>query len=192
MWSTTFHRVFLLCALAAGCTQRMADQPRYDTFQKSTFFPDMLSARPLPAGAVARNVGEKQELLDLGVINGKPADRFPFPITLDVLKRGQERYNIYCSPCHDYVGTGNGMAARRGFRRPPASFHTSELREAPPGRFFDVITNGFGEMPPYASSITSRDRWAVIAYIRALQLSQWADVAAVPPDQLQHLQEEKR
>src|SRR5262249_62388516 len=100
--------VLLFCVLLAGCTQRMADQPRYDTFQKSTFFPDMLSARPLPAGTVARNGGEKQELLDLGVINGKPADRFPLPSTFDVLMRGEQRYNIYWSPCHDYVGTVNG------------------------------------------------------------------------------------
>jgi mono/diheme cytochrome c family protein len=184
--------VFIVCALLTGCTQRMANQPRYDTLAKSTFFPDLSSARPLPPGTVARSVSDKQDLLDSGVINGQPADRFPFPITMDVLSRGQNRYNIYCAPCHDYVGTGNGMAARRGFRRPPASFQTSELRAAPPGRFFDVISNGFGEMPSYATDLSSRDRWAVIAYIRALQLSQWAEVSAVPPEEIQRLQKEGR
>jgi mono/diheme cytochrome c family protein len=170
----------------------MADQPRFDPLQKSTFFADMLSARPLPAGTVPRSANGPDELLDRGLINGQPADRFPFPLTMDVLSRGRQRYDIYCSPCHDYVGTGNGMAARRGFRRAPASFHTEELRKAPPGRFFDVITNGFGEMPSYSTAISPRDRWAIIAYVRALQLSQWATVDAIPQEELQRLQTEKR
>jgi hypothetical protein len=129
-------------------------------------------------------------MADLGALNGKPADRFPFPITMELLLRGQERYNIFCTPCHDYVGTGDGMAARRGFRRKPASFHSEELRSAPPGHFFDVITNGFGSMPDCADPISPPDRWAVIAYIRALQLSQWASLEVVPAEERGRLQAE--
>ena len=193
MSCTTFRSAALIASLLlASCRQRMADQPRFDPLQKSTFFADMLSARPLPAGTVPRSANEPDELLDRGLINGQPADRFPFPLTTDVLSRGRQRYDIYCSPCHDYVGTGNGMAARRGFRRQPASFHTEELRKAPPGRFFDVITNGFGEMPSYSTVISPRDRWAIIAYVRALQLSQWATVDDIPQEELRRLQAEKR
>jgi len=170
----------------------MADQPRYDTFDQSTFFPDMLSARPLPAGTIPHDVVEKQELMDLGTSNGQLAERFPFPLTMDVLLRGQERFNIYCTPCHGFVGDGDGMVARRGFRRPPASFHQDRLRAAPPGHLFDVMTNGFGAMSPYAGQIEARDRWAIIAYIRALQLSQWTTVEDVPPDELKKLESEKR
>jgi mono/diheme cytochrome c family protein len=198
MWCMTFRKrrghSLLSCAalLLASCTQRMADQPRYDPLQKSTFFADMLSARPLPEGTVPRSMHEPDELLDLGLINGQPADRFPFALTMDVLSRGRERYDIYCAPCHDYVGTGNGMAARRGFRRQPASFHTEQLRTAPHGHFFDVISNGFGEMPSYATAIDPRDRWAIIAYVRALQRSQWATIEDVPQEEVQKLQSEKR
>jgi mono/diheme cytochrome c family protein len=180
--------VVLMMVVSAGCRQKMADQPRYDPYDKSTFFADMLSARPLPAGTVSRNTVSKNEMMDLGMTNGKPADRFPFPVTMDVLNRGRQRYDIYCVPCHGYTGTGDGMAARRGFRRPPASFHADELRNAPPGHFFDVITNGFGAMPSYAYQIDTRDRWAIIAYIRALQLSQWAAPNDVPPDEMQKLE----
>jgi hypothetical protein len=181
---------FLL--LLAGCTQQMAEEPRYDPYGKSDFFPDGLSARPLPTGTIPRNSAEKQDLLDLGIINGKPAGVFPFPITMDVLRRGQERYDIYCTPCHGYAGFGDGMAARRGFRRMPASFHSDDLRQAPPGQFFDVMTNGFGAMASYAFQIEVRDRWAIVAYIRALQLSQSAGAADVPPEELRKLQLEKQ
>ncbi len=190
----TFHRRCLIVCGAAvlllmlGCRQQMADQPRYDPFEKSTFFPDMLSARPLAVGAVPHDFVEQDEFFDLGLINGQPADRLPFAITLDVLHRGKERYEIYCTPCHDYVGTGHGMAALRGFRKPPPSFHSEELRAAPPGHFFDVMTNGFGAMPSYAYQIEARDRWDIVAYIRALQLSQWETVNDVPADERQKLE----
>ena len=133
--------------LLAACTQQMADQPRYDPLQYSELFPNGSSARPLPLGVISRDYVAKDEWRDTGMINGKPAERFPFPLDNDFMARGRERYNIYCSPCHDYIGTGDGMAARRGFRRKPASFHSDELRAAPPGHFFDVISNGFGAMP---------------------------------------------
>ncbi len=106
-----------------------------------------------------------------GKVGGKPAETFPFPIDLKTLQRGQQRYNIYCTPCHDRVGNGDGMVVRRGFRRPP-SYHIERLRQAPPGYLYDVITNGFGAMQDYAAQIPVRDRWAIVAYVRALQLSQ--------------------
>lgn len=184
--------LLLILQAVAGCTQQMADQPRYDPLQRSDFFPDRLSARPLPPGTIPRDYMEKDGLLASGFVNGQPAKEFPFPITRNVLERGQQRYNVYCTPCHDHVGTGNGMAARRGFRRPPASFHTEELRSSPPGHFFDVITNGFGAMPSYANQIEVNDRWAIVGYIRALQLSQWATAADVPADERRRLEAEPR
>jgi mono/diheme cytochrome c family protein len=183
--------VLLLVVLLASCTQQMADQPRYDPLQASDFFPNGSSARPLPDGVIPHDY-PKQDWRDTGMINGKPADRFPFPIDNAVMLRGQERYNIYCSPCHDYIGTGNGMAAIRGFQRKPASFHSTELRAAPVGHFFDVMTNGFGSMPSYANQIPVRDRWAITAYIRALQLSQSATINDVPAAERQKLESEKR
>jgi mono/diheme cytochrome c family protein len=183
--------LLLVFLVLSACRQKMADQPRYDPYDESTFFPDRLSARPLPVGAIPRDFATQNELLDRGTLNGKAADRFPFPVTMDVLHRGRERFDIYCSPCHGYVGLGDGMVARRGFRRLPPSFHTDELRAAPPGQFFDVITNGFGAMPSYAYQVETRDRWAIIAYIRALQASQWAPANAVPPDELQRLEQQR-
>jgi mono/diheme cytochrome c family protein len=169
----------------------MADQPSYAPLQASDFFANGSSARPLPTGVIPHDYVTKEDLLDTGMIDGKPADRFPFPVDRMLMLRGQQRYNIYCSPCHDYLGTGNGMAARRGFRRMPASFQTNELRSAPDGHFFDVMTNGFGAMPSYAHQIPVRDRWAITAYIRALQLSQSATINDVPGDERQRLETEK-
>lgn len=178
--------VFVLGAM--GCTQEMADQPRYDPYDPSEFFSDKLSARQLPAGTVSRSSRPREELLDSGTIGGQLANQFPFPVTKEVLDRGRQRFNIYCTPCHGLLGTGNGMIALRGFRRLPASFHSERLRTAPHGHFFDVITNGFGAMPRYSYQVKVNDRWAIVAYIRALQLSQWAPADAVPPDELQKLQ----
>lgn len=177
--------------LIASCTQRMADQPRYDPLQASDFFPNGSSARPLPVGVVPHDGASKEDWRDTAMINGKPVDRFPFPIDRSVMLRGQQRYNIYCSPCHDYVGTGNGMAAIRGFQRKPASFHSAELRAAPVGHIFDVMTNGFGSMPSYANQIQIRDRWTIAAYIRALQLSQSATINDVAADERRRLESEK-
>ena len=176
---------FGFCALA-GCKQKMADQPRYEPLARSTFFQDDRAARPLVEGTVARGQLRSDEHLYLGKEGGKTVDRFPFPVSLAVLTRGQQRFNIYCSPCHDRVGTGQGMIVRRGYRAPP-SFHIDRLRQAPAGYFFDVMSNGFGVMPDYAQQIQPEDRWAIVAYIRALQLSQHATLADVPDDQRQQL-----
>jgi mono/diheme cytochrome c family protein len=175
-----------LCALVplfllAACRQDMHDQPKYIPLRESTFFTDMRSSRPLVAGTVARGQLRDDALLYTGKMNGADATMFPFPITDQVMRRGQERFNIYCSPCHGETGLGDGMIVRRGYRRPP-TFHQDRLRDAPVGHFFDVITNGFGAMPDYAAQIRVSDRWAVIAYVRALQVSQHANVADVPPN----------
>lgn len=176
-----------LVALTA-CRHDMQDAPRFETFEKSTFFPDGLSSRPQVANTEAQEQYSEDELLVTGKVNGQLAAVFPFPVTRDVLKRGRERYNIYCAPCHSRLGDGEGMIVQRGFRKPP-SYHIDRLREAPAGHFFDVITNGFGAMTDYAARIAPRDRWAIIAYIRALQLSRNARLADVPAGQQAKLNE---
>ena len=163
----------------SACQQEMAKQPRYEPLEKSEFFDDQRASRPLVEGAVARGFLRDDESLYRGMVNGKAADSFPFPIDKPVLLRGQERYNIYCSPCHDAIGTGQGMIVRRGFR-PPPSFHIDRLRQAEPGRFFEHITRGVGAMPDYAQQISPEERWAIVAYIRALQLSQNTQLSDLP------------
>ena len=164
----------------------MADQPRYEPLVRSTFFGDDRAARPLVEGTVARGQLRSDEHLYTGKERGKLVDTFPFPVTRAVMARGQQRFNIFCSPCHDRVGTGQGMIVRRGYRVPP-SFHIDRLRQAPAGHFFDVMSKGFGVMPEYAQQIQPEDRWAIVAYIRALQLSQHATLADVPENQRQQL-----
>jgi mono/diheme cytochrome c family protein len=159
----------------------MHDQPKYNPLRQSAFFGDERSARPLVAGTVARGMLHDDPLLDAGKVNGQDATMFPFPIDARVMDRGRERFNIYCSPCHGRAGLGDGMIVRRGFRRPP-TFHQDRLRNAPVGQLFDVITNGFGAMPDYAGQIAPADRWAIVAYVRALQLSEHATLADVPAD----------
>jgi mono/diheme cytochrome c family protein len=151
----------------------MHDQPKYEPLESSAFFSDGQASRPLVQGTVARGQLQDDEHLYTGKINGQPATTFPFQITVPMMDRGQQRYNVYCAPCHDRVGTGAGMIVKRGYRQ-PQSFHIDRLRSAPPGHFYDVITNGFGAMPDYRAQIRPEDRWAVVAYIRALQLSQHA------------------
>jgi len=170
----------------------MADQPRYEPLEESGFFADHRSSRPLPVGVVPRGFLNEDEHLYTGRVDGQLATTFPFEITSDVLQRGRDRYNIFCTPCHDHVGTGNGMAVRRGFRRLPPTFHMDRLREAGPGYFFDVITNGFGAMNDYAAQIKPRVRWAIIAYIRALQLSQNANARDLPAQDRQELERTSR
>jgi mono/diheme cytochrome c family protein len=164
---------------ASGCRQDMHDQPKYIPLRESTFFSDQRSARPIVAGTVARGQLHEDALLYTGKVAGAVATVFPFRVDATVMERGRERFTIYCSPCHGQTGIGDGMIVRRGYRRPP-SLHEERLREAPVGHFFDVITNGFGAMPDYAAQIAVADRWAVIAYVRALQLSEHATVADVP------------
>ncbi len=157
----------------------MHNQPKYIPLRESDFFADHRSERPLVDGTVARGDVEVDDLLYTGKVNGQLSTVFPFPITWEVMQRGQERFNIFCSPCHSRTGDGDGMVVRRGFRAPP-SFHIDRLRQAPPGHFFDVITNGFGAMPDYKPQVPVRDRWAIVAYIRALQASTAAGVGDVP------------
>ena len=171
--------VTLLVALVAGCRQDMHDQPKYKPLKSSAFFEDGRDSRPLVADTVARGHLDDDALLYTGKTGTGFADEFPFAVTADVLARGQERFNIYCTPCHDRTGGGNGMIVRRGYRRPP-SFHIDRLRAAPAGYFFDVITHGFGVMPDYSSQVPVTDRWAIVSYIRALQLSQHATLADAP------------
>jgi mono/diheme cytochrome c family protein len=163
----------------------MHDQPKYRPLRPTEFFDDGRSARPFVEGTVARGHLNEDDLLYHGrtdqsaapVASGAPttgqgfADVFPFEVTREVVDRGEERFNIYCSVCHDKSGTGLGMVVRRGYRQPP-SFHIDRLKSAPAGYFFDVITNGFGAMPDYSAQISARDRWAIVAYIRALQKTQ--------------------
>lgn len=165
-----------------GCNQKMGEQPSYRTYQASDLFPDNSSARPVPADTVARGHLQDDALLFTGKdANGQDSTEFPFQVTRDVLERGRERFNIYCVPCHGPVGDGDGVVVQRGFN-PPPSYHTDRLRQAPVGHFFDVITNGFGAMPSYSTQVSVEDRWAIVAYIRALQLSQYAPVDELPPD----------
>jgi cytochrome c5 len=168
--------------LLAGCRQDMHNQPRYKPLAGTAFFGDGRSARPPVEGTVARG----HLRLDTARYTGKDGDRdvdvFPFAITRADVDRGQERFNIYCSPCHSRTGDGNGMVVRRGFRQ-AASYHTEKLIKAPVGHFFDVITNGFGAMPSYGSRIPPDDRWRIAAYIRVLQLSENARIEDVPADQ---------
>ena len=173
--------LLLAVLLLAGCRQKMANQPRYDPLEPSSFFNDGMSARPRIAGTVARGELALDPFMATGKVGGQVADGFPFAVDKAILDRGQSRFNIYCSQCHGRTGDGNGMIPSRGYRRPP-SFHTETLRTAKTGHFFDVMTNGFGAMPPYATMISPRDRWAIVAYIRALQLSQHAPVADVPAE----------
>jgi mono/diheme cytochrome c family protein len=168
-----------LALVFSGCRQDMHDQPRYEPYERSGFFADGRASRePIP-GTVARGQLREDDFLETGRDGPAFAAAFPFPVTLEVVQRGRERYEIYCTPCHGRTGRGNGMIVQRGFRRPP-SFHVDRLRNERPGYLYDVITRGFGAMPDYAVQIPVRDRWAVVAYVRALQLSQNAALTDVP------------
>jgi mono/diheme cytochrome c family protein len=161
-----------LCAAGlAGCRQDMHNQPKYKPLRPSEFFTDGSSARPLVEGTVARGTLQEDEAFFTGKVGTTLVREMPFAVDQAVVNRGQERYNIYCTPCHDATGNGNGMVVQRGYRKPP-SFMEQRLRDAEAGHFFDVMTNGFGAMPDYKAQIAARDRWAIIAYIRALQLQQ--------------------
>ena len=169
------------CVVLAGCRQDMHDAPSYDPLQATNFFANGAASRPLVPNTVARGQLRADEHLYTGKINGQVATEFPMPVTKAVLDRGQERFNVYCSPCHGRTGEGNGMIVQRGFRQPP-SYHDERLRNAPVGYFFDVMTNGFGAMQDYSAQVTVPDRWAIAAYIRVLQVSRSATVNDVPAD----------
>lgn len=179
--------LFFMLALAA-CRPDMFNQPRYNTEAADPFFPDESSARPLPP----HTIQYRQPETDTAFYEGKTADGkllegFPMPVTREMLERGRERFDIYCSVCHGATGEGNGMVVQRGFPAPP-SYHIDRLRNAPAGHFYDVITNGYGVMYSYASRVSPADRWAIAAYIRALQLSEHATIKDVPPEEQAKLQ----
>jgi len=166
---------------SAGCRQNMHNQPKIEPYETNTFFDDGQGARPIPANTVARgDLREGSAYTGLDSAN-KPVAEMPFPATRDVLVRGQERFNVFCSPCHGRMGDGRGMIVRRGYKQ-PTSFHDPRLRASQVGYFFSVMTEGFGVMPSYAPQIPVRDRWAIAAYIRALQYSQSARLAELPED----------
>jgi len=180
-----------LCAIVVlSCRQDMHDQPKYEPLERSTFFGDERSARPIVEGTVARGHLRDNPEYFTGKNGEAFVTTFPLEITEDLIQRGKERYQIFCTPCHGALGDGLGMIVRRGFKRPP-SFHIDRLRQSPPGYFYDVMTNGFGAMSSYAEQVPVQDRWAIAAYVRALQLSQHATIDDVPADKRQELEAEK-
>jgi mono/diheme cytochrome c family protein len=166
----------LLLAGLAGCRQDMHNQPKFQAFERNTFFADQRASRPLVAGVVPRGHLNEDVAFFQGAGPNGPVATNPLGTSLAVLERGESRYNIYCTPCHDRTGSGEGMIVQRGYKQPP-SFHDPRLRAVPDGYFFQVITNGFGTMPAYRAQVPPKDRWAIVAYIRALQLSQYASVS---------------
>ena len=183
--SARWHGALLLAAVACGALalsgcdrlrQDMATQPRYNPLEPSDFFRDGRSERPLLENTVARgSLAEDQFVI------GKESNAFPLPLDLALLERGKERNEAFCTPCHGLQGDGNGMVALRGMKHPP-SYHIERLRQSPNGYFYDVITNGFGQMYGYAAQVPPRDRWAIVAYVRALQLSRDARASELPSD----------
>ena len=172
------HLVVGLCALVfvAGCRQDMHNQPKYRPLRPSALFADGSSARQPIEGTVARGLLNADEALFTGKTGGVAVKEMPFAITAADLDRGQQRFNIYCTPCHDQSGNGNGMVVQRGYRKPP-SFHIDRMKQADPGYMFDVISNGFGAMPDYKAQIDVRDRWRIVAYVKALQMAPGAGAA---------------
>ena len=163
----------------AGCRQDMHNQPKFVPQRGTDFYADGRSSRPQVDNTVARGQLHENAYFYTGMIDGKPGDALPFPVTVELMQRGQERYNIFCTPCHSRVGNGAGMIVQRGYR-PAGNFHTARMQADPLGHFFDVISNGYGAMPDYAAQIKVEDRWAIVAYIKALQLSQNGKLSDVP------------
>ncbi len=176
-----------LAVALTGCRQDMQDQPKYKPLHASEFFADHRSERPQVDGTVARGHLRIDQARYAGKIGSDDVTAFPWPITRADLVRGQQRFDIYCSPCHSRLGDGVGMIVRRGFRQPP-SYHIQRLKDAPVGHFFDVISNGFGSMASYASRVSPDDRWRIIAYIRTLQFAEGASLADVPAEQRDHIE----
>lgn len=178
--------VVALSSALLACRQDMHDAPRYEPLEASTFFSDGRSARALVANTVARGQLHEDEPLYTGKIGGQLATEFPMPVTAEMMARGQERFNVFCSPCHGRTGDGTGMIVQRGFRQPP-SYYEDRLVNAPVGYLFDVMTNGFGAMQDYSAQVPVADRWAIAAYIRALQFSRRGTVNDVPADRREEL-----
>lgn len=175
----------------ASCRQDMQDQPKYKPLGASRFFADGREARPIPAGTIARDELNDNDPLHTGQQNGVFLDIIPVPVDSQLLQRGRDRYDIYCSPCHGRTGDGNGMVAQRGVKI-PANFHTERLRSVPPGYIYQVIANGYGAMGDYGDQIPVNDRWAIVVYVRALQLSRNATVNDVPADQRAQLTDQSQ
>jgi hypothetical protein len=183
---------FALLALA-GCNTDMWVQPKHHPLDESELFADGQASRPLLTGTIARGKLREDGVFYTGIENGKWVDKIPVTVTKELLLRGQERYDIYCTPCHGRTGDGKGMIAQRGFqlKRPVGNYHTDRLRKMPVGHFYDVISNGYGAMYSYASRVEPADRWAIVAYIRALQLSQYGKVEDLTPEQKEELMNPK-
>ena len=179
--------VVALSVALAGCRQDMHDAPRYEPLEASSFFSDGHSARTLVANTVARGLLRDDEHLNTGKVGGQLVTEFPMPVTAEVMARGQERFNVFCTPCHGRTGDGTGMIVQRGFRQPP-SYYEDRLVNAPVGYLYDVMTNGFGAMQDYSAQVPVTDRWAIAAYIRALQLSRRGTVNDVPADRREELE----
>lgn len=180
---------FLSAALAfslLACRQEMRDDSRLKAYQETPFFADRNSSRPLVSGVVPRGEAHTDDFFYAGEVNGHLVRGFPAAVTPEELNKGRERYNIYCEVCHGVTGVGDGPIVQRGFPRPP-SFHEQRLRDAPEGHFFHVITQGYGVMYSYASRVEPSERWAIIAYIRALQLARDARAKDVPAEEWTHL-----
>lgn len=181
-----------IAALAAiGCHRDMQDQPRYEAYEASTFFADGMASRPLLPGTVARGQLQEDEAFQTGKREGQMVADVPLEIDRALLERGQQRFNIYCAVCHAPSGQGDGMIVQRGFRQPP-SFHQDRLRNVPAGHIYDVITNGFGGMPSLKGQIPPQDRWAIVAYVRVLQMSQNATMDDVPSSRRESLEGEQK
>ena len=178
----------LLLLFAIGCRQDMHDQPRYEPLEATQFFTDGRSVRPQVEGTVARGELRLDQHLYAGLVDGRPAEEFPFPIAMADLERGRERYQIFCSPCHGELGDGFGMVVKRGFPRPP-SFHDPRIVGMPPGHYVDVMTRGLGRMASYADRVKAEDRWRITAYIRALQRSRNGTIEDVPAEFRAQLEE---
>jgi mono/diheme cytochrome c family protein len=176
----------VLLLAAAGCRQDMHNQPKAIPLRESMFFKDTSSARPIVEDTIARGTLQDDAAFFTGKNGAVTVDALPFALTAEVLDRGEQRFNIYCTPCHGMSGNGDGMIVRRGYRQPP-SYHIDRLRTVPLGHFYDVITNGFGAMPDYRAQIAPRDRWAIAAYVRALQLSQHTPAAELSQEERQKL-----
>ncbi len=179
---------FGLALILTSCAMTMREQPKLNPLTEDPFYANQAAARPLMPETVARGYSQtetaaEQMLQDFG-------EEFPFEVTQENLERGQQRFDIYCSPCHDRLGTGNGMIVQRGFSQ-PTSFHDDRLRTSPPSYFYGAMTNGFGAMPSYANRITPKDRWLIAAYIQALQLSQNATLDDVPTAEQNQLEGSK-
>jgi hypothetical protein len=181
-----FVLILVIVSTTGGCSYNMSLQPRYNPMSRSNFFADQRSERPVVDGAIPNNQKSLNDPFNTGQQDGRELTAIPVPVTLDLLKRGRDRFDIYCSPCHGRLGDGEGMVVQRGFVHPP-SYHQDRLRSAPDGHFFGVMTEGFGRMWGYANRVEVPDRWAITAYIRTLQLSQSAPLADVPQLELKQL-----